>query len=253
MFSILCIIIYILLIHRLNHTVDSPSWQVCFSWQVDSVFPCFVLFVWIFFICLPTLHLFIKNDTNIEKSWPSLWGFLPFDGNTLTLWHCGIFFQAFKFLFIKLFIVSVNFLVHRLIQDISNLAFLRYCCCLLVSKQDHPSCALLFSHVWFFMTPWTVAHHARLSMKFSRQEYWSGLPFPPSGNLLNPGIEPTSLVSPALAGRFFTIEPPGKPSIYFSMKYFYWFVFPVSVQLSVWFYFGLSGALTHFLTFLFGR
>ena len=59
-----------------------------------------------------------------------------------------------------------------------------------------------------------------------------------------------ALVFPAYS---LPIEPPGKPSIYFSMKYFYWFVFPVSVQLSVWFYFGLSGALTHFLTFLFGR
>ena len=45
-------------------------------------------------------------------------------------------------------------------------------------------------------------------MGFSRQEYWSGLPFPPPGDLPNPGIKP---VSPALAGRFFTTEPPGKP------------------------------------------
>ena len=59
-----------------------------------------------------------------------------------------------------------------------------------------------------FATPWTVAHQAPLSMGFPRQEYWSGLPFPPPGNLPNPGIEPVSL---ALAGRFFTTEPPGKP------------------------------------------
>ena len=49
-----------------------------------------------------------------------------------------------------------------------------------------------------------------LSMEFSRQEYWSGLPFPSPGDLPNPGIEPTSLASPALAGRFFTFAPPGK-------------------------------------------
>ena len=54
------------------------------------------------------------------------------------------------------------------------------------------------------VTPWTVACQASLSMGFSRQEYWSGLPFPPLGNLPNPGIEPASLSSPALAGRFFT-------------------------------------------------
>ena len=48
-------------------------------------------------------------------------------------------------------------------------------------------------------------------MGFSRQEYWSGLPFPLPGNILDPGIKLTPLVSPALAGRLFTTEPPGKP------------------------------------------
>ena len=59
-------------------------------------------------------------------------------------------------------------------------------------------------------TPWTVAHQAPLFMEFPRQEYWSGLPFPPPGELPHPGIEPTSSVSPTLAGEFFTIEPPAK-------------------------------------------
>ena len=57
--------------------------------------------------------------------------------------------------------------------------------------------------------PWTVAHQAPPSMGFSRQEYWSELPFPSPGDLPNPGTEP---VSPALAGGFFTIEPPGQLS-----------------------------------------
>ena len=60
------------------------------------------------------------------------------------------------------------------------------------------------------MTPWTVACQALLSMEFSRQEYWSGLLFPSPGDLPDPGTEPTS---PALADRFFTTEPPGKPGI----------------------------------------
>ena len=51
-------------------------------------------------------------------------------------------------------------------------------------------------------------HHAPPSMGFSRQEYWSGLPFPPPGDLPDPGIEPES---PVLAGGFFTTEPPGEP------------------------------------------
>ena len=67
--------------------------------------------------------------------------------------------------------------------------------------------ALLLSHVWLFMTPWTVACPAPLSMGFPRQEYMSGLPFNPPGDLPNPGFE---LTSPALAGGFFTTEPPGK-------------------------------------------
>ena len=60
------------------------------------------------------------------------------------------------------------------------------------------------------MTSWIVACQAPLSIRFSRQDYWSGLPFPPPGELPNPGIEPRS---PALAGGFFTTEPPGKPNI----------------------------------------
>ena len=53
-------------------------------------------------------------------------------------------------------------------------------------------------------TPWTVAHQALVSMGFSREEYWSGLPCPPLGDLPNPGIEPKSLMSPVLASGFFT-------------------------------------------------
>ena len=62
----------------------------------------------------------------------------------------------------------------------------------------------LLSRVRLFATPWTVAHQAPPSLGFSRQEYWSGLPFPSPGDLPHPGIEPTFLASPALAGGFFT-------------------------------------------------
>ena len=59
-----------------------------------------------------------------------------------------------------------------------------------------------------FLTPWTIARQAPLSMGFPRQEYWSGLPFPSPGDLPDAGIGP---VSPALADGFFTTEPPRKP------------------------------------------
>ena len=71
-------------------------------------------------------------------------------------------------------------------------------------------CAQMLSHVQLFVTPWTVTHQAPLSLELSRQEYLSGLPFPPPGDLPDPGIE---LMSPALARGFFTTEPPGKPSL----------------------------------------
>ena len=62
----------------------------------------------------------------------------------------------------------------------------------------------VLSGVQLFVTPWTVAHQAPLPLEFSRQEYWSGLPFPISWGPPNPGLEPVSLVSPALAGSFFS-------------------------------------------------
>ena len=63
-------------------------------------------------------------------------------------------------------------------------------------------CVCVPSHVQLFVTPWTVARQTPLSVNFP-QGYWSGLPFPPPGDLPNPGIEPTSPGSPALAGVFF--------------------------------------------------
>ena len=69
----------------------------------------------------------------------------------------------------------------------------------------------VLSHIQLFVTPWTIAHQSPLSMEFSRQEYWYGLPFSSLGDLPNPGIEPESLAAPALAGEFLATVPPGKP------------------------------------------
>ena len=67
-----------------------------------------------------------------------------------------------------------------------------------------------FSHVQHFVTPWTVTLQVPLSKEYSRQEYWSGWPFPPPGDLPDPGIKPRSLASPVSAGRFFTTVSPRK-------------------------------------------
>ena len=74
-------------------------------------------------------------------------------------------------------------------------------------------CCVVLRHVCLSATPWTVARQAPLSKGFPRQEYWSGFPFPSPGDLPDPGTESRSLMSPALADGFFTIEPRGKPHI----------------------------------------
>ena len=73
------------------------------------------------------------------------------------------------------------------------------CLCLFVEM-----CACTLRSVQVFVTPWTIDRQAFLSIGFSRQEYWSGLPFPTPGDLPDLGLKPTSLASPALASGFFT-------------------------------------------------
>ena len=89
--------------------------------------------------------------------------------------------------------------------------------------HSHATCMLShFSPLRLFVTLWIIAHQALLSMRFSRQAYWSGLPCPPSGDLLDPGIKPAFLMSPALAGVFSTTSAPWegpqkhKPNLYSS-------------------------------------
>ena len=76
------------------------------------------------------------------------------------------------------------------------------------SENDGDGVGLVAKLCLTLAIPWTLARQAPLSMGFSMQEYWRGLPFPPPGDLPDPGIKP---VSSALAGGFFPTEPPGKP------------------------------------------
>ena len=76
----------------------------------------------------------------------------------------------------------------------------------------------MLSHVQIFSASQTVAHQAPLSMGFPRQEYWSGLPFPPPGDLPNPRMEPTSPVSPALQADSLPNEPSRKPQFLLTPK-----------------------------------
>ena len=76
-----------------------------------------------------------------------------------------------------------------------------------------------FSRVQLFVILWTVAHQVPLSMGFFRQEYWNGLLCLPPGDLPDPGIKPTSFMSPALAGRFFTISATQEATIKIGKSY----------------------------------
>ena len=71
--------------------------------------------------------------------------------------------------------------------------------------------ARVLSRVWLFVTPWTVAHQAPLSMEFSRQEYWSGLPFPSPEDLPNPGIKPRSPALQADSLPLYSLRNPIRP------------------------------------------
>ena len=113
-------------------------------------------------------------------------------------------------------------------------------------------------------TQWTVAHQALLSMGFSRQEYWSGFPCPPPGDLPNPVIEPLSLMLPALADRFFTTASPGKYHITYTINsrpfnlifmnlwycchLYLWFSVPPIIFLSLVSFIFVSLVLVHYLT-----
>ena len=89
-----------------------------------------------------------------------------------------------------------------------------------ISRDSVNVCAQLCPTL---VTPWTVARQAPLSLEFSRQEYQSELPFPSPGDLLDPGIKPEFITSPA-AGEFFTTEPLGKPQIRHSFFFFQTFL-----------------------------
>ena len=111
-------------------------------------------------------------------------------------------------------LLAVQGTLNSLLQHHSSKASILQCSAFFIVQLSHSyvttgntvGSVQSLSRVLLLVTPWTVAHQAPLSMGLSRQEYWSGLPCPPPGGLLEPGMEPASLMSPALqAGS------PGKP------------------------------------------
>ena len=157
----------------------SSQWQLCHSYYLTKGI-CRILLIIRGILCSEMLKYDKRNRKGSEKGVP--WWSSGWDSVLLLL----------------------RTLVQSLVGDLrSNKP------CGMAKKAAVPCIGLcVLSRVWLFVTPWTVACQAPLSMGFYRWEYWSGLPFPSQGDLPNPGIEP---MSPASTGRFFTTEPPGKP------------------------------------------
>ena len=137
-------------------------------------------------------------------------------------WEWCVKFSLLNFLSVFLcFSALYRRNIHSLHPRITTIFVLTWCVsvCLRVCmrSQSHSNCIQLFA------TPCAVARQAALSVEVSRQEYWSGLPCPPPGDLPEPGIEPASLTSPASAGRFFTTiatwEAPIRPITYKLLLY----------------------------------
>ena len=128
-----------------------------------------------------------------------------------------------------------------LISALQQFDYLCVCVCVCVCAQarmpGHFSC------VWLFAIPWTVACQAPLSVEFSRQEYWDGLPFPSPGNLPKPGNEPGS---PSLQADSLPSEPLGKP-ICMYMYIFLFVFFSIIVHLGYWMYFHVLYSRTLFI------
>ena len=186
-------------LHRLDYNSWPGSWRqtdypleffVC-SWIANSQPVSWIL-------PYPSLMMLVKcQDGRTKPEWfyLSLYVlYVPED-------HPGYFLIFLKKLSVKTNHIA---LLNSQLASPSTSMFLSWCF----------SCAQSLSWVWLFATPWTVALQAPLSMGFSRQEYWSGLPLPPPGDLPNTETEPASVASLALVGGFFTPVPPGKPNYY---------------------------------------
>ena len=113
---------------------------------------------------------------------------------TCIWWELCSLFSLFQLYFLVLTTIIAVFSRILFIHSFPINYFSKLCCAVL----SH------FSRVQLFATLWTVALQAPLSKRFSKQEHWSRLPCPPPGDLPDPGIEPVSLMSPAMAGMFFT-------------------------------------------------
>ena len=156
---------------------------------------------------LPFYPFFASGNQSRGKN--CFYNYVPFSDILNIFGRCE---EVFASVVMVELLSSCSFLKHRVntkkwingfiyLQQKSNLHVLRIT---LIQPSMHACVLRHFSSVWLFATLWTAAYHVLLPIGFSGQEYWSGLPCPPPGDLPDPGIEPASVTSPAFAGGFFT-------------------------------------------------
>jgi len=143
----------------------------------------------------------------MSHRWPKYWSF------SFSISPSNEYSGLISFSIDWLDLLAVQGTLKNLLQHHSLKASVLQCSAFFMIQLSLGMCSVFwhhFSHVWLFATPWTVPCQAPLSMGFSRQEYQSGWPYPPPGDLPDPGIIPHISCSFCTAGRFFTSDPPGK-------------------------------------------
>ena len=153
--------------------------------------------------CFPVLTVLMLLFC-LPSHWPSLLLSQTFSAVPLTVPELTCWKECFSFCFISNFLESSSdwSSIRRAGAGAERGSRVPY------TEPFHVLCAQSFSRVRFFVVPWTIACQASPSMGFPRQEYWNGLPFPSPGDLPNPGIETTSVMSSVSAGRFFYLQDP---------------------------------------------
>ena len=147
----------------------------------------------------PSIRVF-SNESVLHMRWPKYWSF------RFSISPSNEYSRLISFRMDWLDLFAVQGALKSLLQHHSGIVHFSKvsCICVCVCVCVCACVCCHFSRLQLFATLWTIACQAPLPMGFSKQEYWSGLPGHPPGDLLDPGIKPTFLMTYALAGRFFT-------------------------------------------------
>ena len=174
------------------------SWSLLRIMAIESVMPSNHLIHCCPLPLLPSIFLSIRvfsNELALHIRWPKFWSF------RFSISPSNDYSGLISFRINWLNLLAVQGTLKSLLQHHRSKASILRCSAFFTVQLSHP-----YSHIQLFATLWTTSHQAPLSLGFSRHEYWSGLPCSFPGDLPDPGIEPVSLTSLAMAGVLFTIS-----------------------------------------------